>query len=570
MRGCEVVIKCLEIHGVEYIFGLLGTTILPLVDGLKVLQDRGETKVCFMTTRHEQVAASMADGYIRVARRPAVFAAHAGAGLLNATLSIASAYKDSIPVVVIAGCVKQNLLGKESMYSVDQEKVFASISKGTFKSMSAKDIPEVIAMAFKTALSGCPGPVIIEIPENMYLEDIEFDASKYAPMTFPAPVPVKSDQIEKSINLLLSAKKPVLLVGGGAIWSGTVGLTQIRELSKIYSIPIVTTGMGMGILPDTDDLAMGLCGYFGGREYADFAISNADVILALGATFSDITTYEFNMKIPGKIIEVNIDPTVIGKEVPVEVGIAADVAVFLTPFLALLQQRRNEWNVENNAGWLNTLIKKKRLWWSDRARYLNSTAIPINAYRLVHDLGEVVPKNAIFVYGAGYNPLFLMQGLQVQDVNRIHGPANFGAMAVGFGLALGAKVANPDIPVVCCLGDGDFFMTFHDVDTAARLHLNIITVVFNNKAFGILRAMQKFVYNNRVCEVEFPTTPDFAQLAKVLGVHGIRLEDPAKIASVLKEALEKSKSQPVVIDAIIDVNISPVTNATLTAKMRFR
>ncbi|MGQ9720550.1 MAG: thiamine pyrophosphate-binding protein [Candidatus Jordarchaeum sp.] len=531
----KAIVEMLKRNNVEHVFGLVGTAVSRLVYELGK-----DESIDYIVTRHEQTAASMADGYARVTGKVGVCQATAGPGTLNTVLSVADAYKDGTPMILITGQVRSDFIGRDVFDEVDQIAVFKPITKWQQRIMKIEDVPRIISNAFYLAKSGKPGPVFLEVPEDLWdnVGEANLDYLIRASQSY-----VASSMIEEAVDLLLKADSPLILAGAGVMWSEA--WEELRALAETLEIPVATTGNGRGVIPEDHPLSVGMAGSYGGNAAADYALASADLVLAIGASVSVNTMYFMNNSITGELIHVNIDPTVIGKNYPCRLGIVGDAKLVLSEMLRILKSKTY---TKKTASWISELENKRREWVEKWYTQIKSDAVPIKPQRLLTDMRKIIPRNAIITMGAGSHHAFAAEYFPVYHPRSQLSAFNFAAMAFAFPAALGAKVAKPDTPVICIIGEGDFMMTIQDLETAVREEINVVSVILNNGCYGTPKLFQKTVYGDAYgCDYG---NPSLAKLAEDFGACGWTLERPSEIQDTIKEALDCGK--PAVVDVPVD------------------
>ncbi len=531
----QAIVETLKRNDVKYIFGLVGTAVSRLIYELGK-----EESINYIVTRHEQTAASMADSYARVTGKVGVCQTTAGPGTLNSVLSVADAYKDGSPMVLITGQVRSDFIGRDVFDEVDQIAIFKPITKWQHRIMKAEDVPRIMANAFYLARSGKPGPVFLEVPEDLWdnVGEVNLDYQIKASQSY-----VASSKIEEAVDLLLKADSPLILAGAGVMWSEA--WEELRALAETLEIPVATTGNGRGVIPEDHPLSIGMCGSYGGNAAADYALANADLVFAIGASVSVNTMYFMNNPITGELIQANIDPTVIGKNYPCRLGIVGDAKMVLSEMLRILKSKTF---TKKTSSWISELENKKREWVEKWYTQINSDAVPIKPQRLLTDMRKIIPRDAIITMGAGSHHAFAAEYFPAYQPRTQLSAFNFAAMGFAFPAALGAKVAKPDKPVICIIGEGDFMMTIQDMETAVREEINVVSVILNNACYGTPKLFQQTVYGEAYgCDYN---NPSLAKLAEDFGGCGWTVERPSEIEDTIKEALDCGK--PAVIDIPVD------------------
>lgn len=557
LTGAHALAESLLRAGTKRIYGIIGTTLVGFLNGLYDYRE----KIQYVSCRHEMVAGGMADAEARVTGRPGVFVVHGGPGSLNAGLALAVARRDCSPVVCIAGGVPREIERFEGMSQLDQALAHAATTKAVFKADSVAQIPQQLAKAFRTASSGCPGPVLLEIPQDLWdmKEEVVLDGLRFE--RDPPPAPSDAD-VDGILGDLKKAERPLLLAGGGVLSSG--GWGELREFAERWKVPVATTGNGRGALPENHPLCLGKAGYAGGTYAADYALEHADYILCVGCGISDMTTYHVSSPVPGKVAMVNLDWEYMARQSasltsPVVRSVAADARLFLQRALS------RPGGPANCDPWRAALDLQKRKW----ERSLDAFAARPKgalAAKVMVALRNIVPKDTIVVGGAGLHLIYAM------DYLPLHGPRsflysnNYGAMGFGLAAAMGAKMAFPEREVVAVLGDGELLMMgLGDLETAVRHRLKIRVFVVNDNSYRVLRATQAIQYRGRFFGTEHGN-PDFVKLAEAFGATGVRIEGPEQIHAKLKQAF--GAPGPALVEIPTDPNDLPPTNVEAVLRMR--
>ncbi len=557
LSGAHALCESLLRAGTKRIYGIIGTTLVGFLNGLYDYKER----IQYVSCRHEMVAGGMADAEARTTGRPGVFAVHGGPGALNASLALTVARKDCSPVVAIAGAVGRELEPWDGMSQLDFTRSHAGVVKEMFRAGSVADVPRQFARAWRTALSSCPGPAMLVVPQDLWdmKEDTLLDGLSLDPD--PPPAPSTAD-VHGVLDDLRRAERPLLLAGGGVLSAGA--WDELKQFAERWRLPVATTGNGRGSIPEDHPLALGKAGYGGGTMAADYALEHADFILCVGCGISDMTTYHVSSPVPGRVAIVNVDPEYIGRQraalsSKVARSIACDARLFLQRALGAPGGPGN-WDP-----WWATLEPQKRRW---RRSLDGFVARPKGALpaKVLTALRKLIPPDSIVVGGAGLHLIYAMDYLPTRAPRSFLYSNNYGAMGFGFAAALGAKMAHPGREVVAVLGDGEFLMVgVGDLETAVRQKLNIRVFIVNDGSYGVLRTTQALQYKGRFLGTRH-SNPDFAALARSFGATGLRIESPEQIESVLKEAL--GAPGPAVVEIPVDPNDLPPTNVEAVLRMR--
>ncbi|MBK5093658.1 MAG: thiamine pyrophosphate-binding protein [Actinobacteria bacterium] len=554
MTGGQALARALIKMGTSRVYGIIGTSNVAFVDALYEVKDR----VRYISCRHEQVAASLADAEGRLTGRPGVVLVHSGPGALNAMISAGNAYKDCSPMLIITGTVKRRLARSDGMLELDHRRIFAPLCKGTYLVERASDIPEIFSSAYRDAMSGARGPALIEVPEDVWLETAEVELGGVELAAEPPP-PVKTEDVEEALEMLKSAELPLLLSGGGVAYSGSDDL--LLRLAEALSVPVVTTGNGRGTMPESHPLSLGRVGFGGGNAVADKALEKATALLCLGAGLSDMTTYEYTVPIiTDKITVVNISEGSISPQAPPCKLVLCDVKEFLGKALEVLGDLRSQ----ERASWDTALVEVRSLWESMKEASLAREGEYPPAGRIMKALSGKVPDDTIVSVGAGMHLLFPMAFMPCNHPLTFLSTVNFGSMGFGLAASMAAKLVFPERTAVAILGDGDFMMTVQDLETAVREGIGIKVFVLNDCQYRVLNIRQRLQFQGRICGTEHGN-PDFAELARCFGAAGYRLEKDGQIDDVLDEVIPEDG--PVVVDLPVDPEDLPPLNIEANLRM---
>ena len=544
--AAEAVIDALAREGVKAVFGMTGDTVLPLLD---VLYRRSD-EIRYVTTKFEMSTAAMADGYSRVTGEIGCALFHVGPSVSNAVLGTWSAQKDNVPVLILSANLDRFRLGRDIWHEFDVNGVFSRITKRSEQMVEAKDARRLMRTAMQVAKSGLPGCVHVDFPKDLLPQPVDvetFDLSLrggthsdfVANATRPAP-----EAVERALALLQSAKRPIIVAGRGAIWSRAA--KSVVRLAEALTIPVITTEMGRGSIPEHHPLSGGLVGHFG-LSTANSLLSDSDVVLGLGCQFRNVNTLNWQLINPNaKIIQVEPDPLEIGRQYAVSVGVHADSGLFLKDLLDLIastgiKPRPNEDITED-------IAKRKK---DEKARYYAAdlASTPIKPQLITKILEDIAPKDAIYVVGSGHHTHFANY-IQVSEPDQYHWCVGSGTMAWAFPAALGIKLARPGRKVIVPIGDGDFGMNAQEIETSVREKLPVTVIIYNDVSFGALRIFQKMQHAGRYIGSDFGET-DWVKLAEAYGAKGVRVDRPAELEGVLKKAIASD------VTTIVDVRIDP-------------
>jgi len=553
LRGADALVECLQAVGTKRVYGVIGTSIVGFMDAL--YDARGAIR--YISCRHEQVAGSMADAEGRLTRRPGVVALHSGPGALNAMISLANAAKDCSPVIAIAGSIKRRLQGCDGMLELDHVRVFRPLCRGTYRVEATYEIPAIFSQAYKAAMAGPGGPVLIEVPEDIWGDRDEVNLEALDLSVEPSP-PISQDDVQQVAERLLQASRPVILAGGGVAYTHAEDL--LRQLAEKWQIPVATTGNGRGALSELHPLSVGRAGYGGGNPVADQALKQADLIFGIGCTLSDMTTYEYTWPIQGEVVVVNLDTDNDLKKTPLR-AIYADAR----DFLSRLTQALDSFPGADRSSWISDLEPVKAMWENLLSSSRTPERTPVSPAYVCHTLGQMLADDAIITVGAGMHLLYPMAFTPSRQPRTFLSAVNFGAMGFGFPASLAAKLVYPERTVVAVLGDGDFLMTVQDLETAVREKIAVKIMVINDNAYRVLAFRQQVHYQGRIYGT-LHGNPDLIRLAESFGLPAWRIEKPDAVESVLKEAL--ASSDPALIEVITDPQDIPPTNLEAVMGMR--
>ncbi len=545
LSGAEMLVQALIDEGVEYIFGYPGGAVLHIYDAL-FKQD----KIEHILVRHEQAAGHMADAYSRTTGKTGVVLATSGPGATNTVTAIATAFMDSIPMVVLSGQVPSSLIGDDAFQECDMVGVSRPIVKHSFQVRHASEIPTIIRKAFYIANSGRPGPVVIDIPKDKTAPNELFAYE------FPESVNLRSyqpsikghaGQIRRAVDLLMSAKRPVVYTGGGVIASNAS--EELRALVRQLNLPVTNTLMGLGAYPGSDKQFIGMLGMHGTYE-ANMSMHHSDVILAIGARFDDRVTNNVQKFCPNaKVIHIDIDPTSIAKTVSVHVPIVGDVKTVLTEMLAVIEQSDKQLDQSALNDWWSQINE-----WRKRhgLRYDNDDS-SIKPQHVVERLYELTDGKAIITSDVGQHQMFAALYYKYDEPRQWLNSGGLGTMGVGLPYAMGAKLAYPERDVVCITGEGSIQMNIQELSTCLQYDLPVKILNLNNAQLGMVKQWQDMIYEGRHSQSYMNSLPDFVKLAESYGHIGIQITDPAKLDEQLAWALAQ-KDKLVFIDVIVDRN----------------
>lgn len=543
-KGADIVVECLKSEGVEHVFGLIGSAVIDVTDA--IYRTPG---MRFIPFQHEQGAAYAADGYARVTGKPGICLVTVGPGATNALTGIAQAYVESSPVILISGEVATTVRGKGSSnwHEIDQLSVFRPITKLATRIDRVERIPEIIRQAFRVATAGRKGPVYVGLPRDVQVATSAVPVPP--PTAYRAQARPRGDvaSVRQAAELLLAARNPFVLAGGGVIWARAI--PELLELMELLVMPGASTAHHRGIVPDDHPLGVGQVGT-AGTPPALSLVQEADLLLAIGCTFSEVTTdrYGYNLLPKGaKIIHIDIDPEEIGKSYPVEVGIVGDAKAVLQEILAELKGRGL--TPPDLAGHprAQKIKEVKESWRTELARMAARPSPYVTRAQLVTTVRRILNHDAIVISEAGGTCSYSRFALECYRPIII--PGDFSAMGSGFCMALGAKTAFPEQEVVSISGDGAMMMVLPELFTAVENNIPVVVIVTHNNIYSNIKYKQEKVFEGRFIGVDHPY-PNFADLAQAMGAYGERVEKPEDLEPALKRAL--ASGRPAVVDVQLD------------------
>lgn len=537
MSGSRALIKALEREGVDVVFGIPGGAIMPVYDELL------NSGLRHVLARHEQSAAHMADGYARASGRVGVCMATSGPGATNLLTGVATAYLDSTPLVAITGQVPTHMMGRDAFQEIDAVGIYTHVTKYSFQPQRPEEIPWTVRAAFFLASTGRTGPVHIDLPKDVQTGEAEMafpDAVEirgYRPYVPPDPAAVA-----RALDMLLESERPIILAGGGVIKSGAHD--YLLQLAESALIPVASTLMGKGAIPEDHPLALGLVGMHGTVQ-ANKLVNEADLILAIGVRFSDRTTMEVRGFAPdARIVHFDVDPTEVGKNVRASHAVIGDLRSSLRLLLEMFRERART----GNWGAWRRRVNEVSSEWRDR---ILGTKSEFSPPYLLKAMREVLPPGAIVATEVGQNQMWAALYFRALRPRTFITSGGLGTMGFGFPAAIGAKAARPDVPVVDIAGDGSFMMTMNSLATSIDEKLPVIVVILNNSSLGMVAQWQRLFYNRRYAATLFGANPDFVRLAESFGAEGVRVYSLDEFRSALARAMRTE------VTTVIDVPIHP-------------
>jgi thiamine pyrophosphate-dependent acetolactate synthase large subunit-like protein len=542
MRVADYVTEVLAIEGVKFVSAFPGDDLLPLFDAF---YQRPE--IPLIITRHEQATVFMADGYARSCGEPGVAVVTQGPGRCNALAAIVNAFTDSVPLVVLFGHNTLKLSGKGMLQEAPYLESFIPMSKWAFSIPGPERVPEALRRAFTLARSGRPGPVILEIPEDVLAADIEEGpCSKSRPVRFAAD----PADVATAFEMLKASRCPLIYAGRGALAAGASA--ELKALAETFSIPVMTSLVAKGAIPEDHPLCLGLGGYpralYGTPMAAEYA-RRADLVMALGCSFRQFATSLWLPKPPeAKLIQVDVDPAELHKNYRADLAVLSDTRLFLQALLGKATEALDRWRKGIGGEVTGEIRRLKGQWLASWEHRLRSDEVPLNPYRVCWDLGRLLDRcNTILLHDAGTTRAYIAHHYETLFANGFLGFGNTSAMGWSTPAAMGVKLAHPEKTVVNVTGDGSFGMTGMEIETAARNRIPILTVILNNESLNASRERQAARFGSR--EIGVRQGGDYAALAQALGAHGERVERPEDLKMALDRALRHQG--PSVLDVIV-------------------
>ena len=545
LSGSDIIVECLLEQGADTIFGYPGGAVLNIYDSLYKYSD----KIRHVITCHEQGACHAADGYARSTGRTGVVLATSGPGATNLVTGIATAYMDSVPLVAITGNVSCGLLGLDSFQEVDITGITMPITKHNFIVKSVNDLADTIRLAFRIANTGRKGPVLIDVPK-----DITQAVAEYTPQPAQQPeknAPLSADEINTAVELIANAKKPYIYAGGGVISSGASA--ELKKLAELTDAPVSCSLMGQGAYDETDRRYIGMLGMHG-TVRAAYALNNCDLFIGIGTRFSDRVTGDTSVfGKQAKIIHIDIDPAEFNKNVDVTTTVTGDVKEVLAAINEkITQQSHPEWSAEILGKDFGEPVQQ------------GTPEFPVTPEAVIEELDRQTNGEAIITTEVGQTQMWAAQYYKCKNPRSFVSSGGLGTMGFGLGAAIGAKTGNPDKTVVNMAGDGSFAMNLNELITVSAHGINIVEIVINNNVLGMVRQWQRLFYSKHFSETTLDARHiDYVKLGEAFGIKTFVIEKTEEIAPVLREALEISKSAPVMIEVRIDrdINVLPMIPA---------
>jgi len=530
-------------EGVEYLFGYPGGAVLDIYDAIHTLGG-----IEHILVRHEQAAVHMADGYARATGKVGCVLVTSGPGATNAITGILTAYTDSVPMVIISGQVMSSLIGRDAFQECDMVGISRPVVKHSFIVKKAEDIPGILKKAFYIASTGRPGPVVVDIPKDTVNPTLKY------PYEYPKSVELRSynptvnghkGQIKKALKALLVAKKPVLFVGGGAIAAGCH--EELTQFAQRLNLPVTSSLMGLGVYPSTDKQFLGMLGMHGTYE-ANTAMHESDLILGVGVRFDDRTTNNLDKYCPNaKVIQIDIDPTSISKNVPVAIPIVGNAKNVLDEFLSLLGEEIGSRPQNQLEDWWKQIDE----WKAKKCLDFDRTSGVIKPQQVMEAVYRITKGQAYVASDVGQHQMFAALHYPFDLPRRWINSGGAGTMGFGLPAALGVKLAHPEATVVCVTGDGSIQMNIQELSTATQYGIPVVVICLNNHFLGMVKQWQDLIYSGRHSQTYMNSLPDFVKLAESYGHVGIQISTPDELESKLQEAFS-IKNKLVFVDINVD------------------
>lgn len=533
MTGAQAIVRCMELENIDHVFCVPGESYLALLDAIY------DSNIRLISARHESGAAFMAESYAKASGRPGVAMATRGVGASNLAIGVHTAHQDSTPMVVFLGQVHSQFRGREGFQEVDLDRFFAPISKWAVEVRDVERIPEIVQRAFRIARTGRPGPVVVSLPEDVLKQT---GSMRFGPpVRVPRPRP-SDTEIEEMIRLINRSTRPLILAGGGVIWSEAE--KELRSFAEKMNIPVMASFRRHDVFPNDHPLYVGHSGLGPFPDIVD-TIRQADTILAIGTRFSEVTTQGYSV-IGGHqtLIHIDIDYETIGKIYPPTLGIVADAKEALKTLIEALKRRSI-----SSASWRKWALERRRVYESCTGLKCVDTSSELDNRQIIKVLQEELPPDAILTNDAGNFSGWLHNFFQFTRRRTYVGPTS-GAMGYGLPSAIGAKLAYPDRTVVTLAGDGGFTMTMHELETAVRYNIPVVTLIFNNNMYGTIRMHQEKHYPGRVIGTIL-TNFDFVKIAESMNIFGVRVRTAEYFRKALKEAINLNKP------SLIEIQTNP-------------
>ena len=543
LSGAQIIVQSLKAEGVEYVFGYPGGAVIEIYDALFQLN-----KFKHILVRHEQAAVHAADAYARVSGKVGVALVTSGPGVTNALTGIATAYSDSIPLVVISGQVGNSLIGTDAFQEVDTVGITRPCVKHNFLVTNIAELADTIKKAFQIAASGRPGPVVVDVPKDVTqaMAKFSYPQEDVFIRSYQPVVQGHIGQIKKAVQMLASAKRPIVYFGGGVVLGNAS--EEMTKFVRMIGAPCTGTLMGLGAYPSSDRQFLGMLGMHGTYE-ANLAMQNADVVLAIGARFDDrvISVPSKFFEKAKKIIHIDVDPSSIAKRVKVDIPIVGDVKNVLSEMIQLWGKQESAPAADSLDKWWKSIEE----WRSRNCLWFDNESEIIKPQYVIQKLAEITNNSAIITSDVGQHQMFTAQYYPFERPRQWLNSGGLGTMGVGLPYAIGAKLAAPDQDVFCITGEGSIQMNIQELSTCFQYRVPVNVVTLNNGYLGMVRQWQELYYGNRESETYFDSLPDFVKLAEAYGHIGIRVDKKSDVEGALLEAV-KQKDRLVFMDFLTD------------------
>ena len=543
LSGAQIIVQSLKAEGVEYVFGYPGGAVIEIYDALFQLN-----KFKHILVRHEQAAVHAADAYARVSGKVGVALVTSGPGVTNALTGIATAYSDSIPLVVISGQVGNSLIGTDAFQEVDTVGITRPCVKHNFLVTNIAELADTIKKAFQIAASGRPGPVVVDVPKDVTqtMAKFSYPQEDIFIRSYQPVVQGHIGQIKKAVQMLASAKRPIVYFGGGVVLGNAS--EEMTKFVRMIGTPCTGTLMGLGAYPSSDRQFLGMLGMHGTYE-ANLAMQNADVVLAIGARFDDrvISVPSKFFEKAKKIIHIDVDPSSIAKRVKVDIPIVGDVKNVLSEMIQLWGKQESAPAADSLDKWWKSIEE----WRSRNCLWFDNESEIIKPQYVIQKLAEITNNSAIITSDVGQHQMFTAQYYPFERPRQWLNSGGLGTMGVGLPYAIGAKLAAPDQDVFCITGEGSIQMNIQELSTCFQYRVPVNVVTLNNGYLGMVRQWQELYYGNRESETYFDSLPDFVKLAEAYGHIGIRVDKKSDVEGALLEAV-KQKDRLVFMDFLTD------------------
>ena len=566
LTGGQITVKCLESAGVDYVFGLCGHTVIGMLDPMI------DSPIEFISFRHEQMAAHAADGYFRVTHKPGLVLTHLGPGITNATTGVANAALDSSALVVISGDIPSQHFGRDAHQEfkmhgdATQYEIYKPFVKRAWRVHRTEALPGILARAFAIATSGRPGPVLVDVPMDLFSRRAEVDIPQMAAhMSSGQRMRGDEQLIERAVKLLVEAERPLIYVGGGVILSEAS--QQVAPLAEALGAPVAYSLMGKGALSDDHPLAVGMTGFWG-TPTANRLCREADVILAVGTRFAEasssswISKYTFAIG-PTKVIQVDVDAQEIGKNYPIEIGILGDAGAVLEDILSGVKDVKKGYSWKEDSR-LQLIADEITAWRKEISVHNASDAVPIRPERILSEVRELLPKDGIVVTDVGWNKNGLAQQFPIYQPMTHLPPSGLATMGFGPAAVIGAQLGAPEKKVITLIGDGAMSSVLGVLATAKERNIPAVWLVMNNRSYGTIYGLQNQAYGRDigtkfVCrESQKDYNPDFAAVARAFDIEGILVDKPDQLRPALERAF--NADAPVLLDVIMDRDVGVPTD----------